>query len=343
MKKLFALTLAVAMVLSMASVAFAAKETHTLTVGDYEGLWMYDDHEAKLIVDDEEDLPEDGSKVVAYYGDTVYVNVWIENGTFSKEEIANNFKVKAEFSKGEKYVESVGFEKVIQKAGDDKYVRYMLAINTKDMPEAKDDADVIGTITIDPKSKNSVTGAVKAGDEVKFDVAFALNVNEHANNNEITMSDAGVMYFPENDWDEEHEIELYAGMGRFVVNTYGQGKLAVQTDVDYNEGIENADPDVNYVYFNSNNATFNRLGDLFLTANEDDVIYAVNKDGSLRKIAPEYDEDEEAFKIRTRVIGNYVIAEGELNENALVAGVEKAPEAPVAPVAPSNPSTGAAC
>ena len=331
MKKLFALTLAVAMVLSMASVAFASND-YVLTV-DSDKLWTDGEaaHSFEVVTDKN-----------VNFGDTVYVDVYVGADKFATKEgwlkdsdIVKNFKLKADWSKNGSLVESVNWEKVIWA---DEGVRYLISIDLAENNTATSGKDIIGTITIDPKSKNVVNTA-EAGKEFKFDVALRANPLD-AEHNEITSND---YYVHEFDADEEYEVELFAGMGMFVVNTYGQGDLVIKTDVDYNEGIENADPDVNYVYFNSNNATFNRLGDLYLYGEESNIIYAVNEDGSLRKIAPKYDEDEEAFVIRTRVIGNYVIAEGELNENALVAGVEKAPEAPVAPVAPSNPSTGAAC
>ena len=346
MKKVFALVLAAAMVLSMASVAFAAnKEIFSLNVVS-DLLLKVEDHEQSVVNDEN----------VLVYGDTVYiivesllfeVNDTIE--TLSREatldEIIKNYKLKADWSKNEDLIESVSFKKIIvdNMGGDKDNLSYVIAIETKEMPEAVDAEDVIGTIELETKSKNTILDSARyMGNEYKFDVAFTLNVKDAEINK--TENDDLVYNFKGSE-DEEHEIELYAGMGMFVVNTYGQDKLVINTDVDYNEGIENVAPDANYVYFNSNNATFNRLGDLYLYADENDIVYKVNKDGSLVKLTPKYDEDEEAFVLRTRVIGSYVIAEEELSDAALVAGVEKeeAPAAPVAPSVPTNPSTGAAC
>ena len=368
MKKLFALTLAVAMVLSMASVAFAANTRYAIEILD-DLLLKIDDHEYTIVGDN--DVTDDNEELVeAIYGDTLYIPVWADEfdpnaedasvmavnpNTAHFDDVVKNFKIKADWSKNGSLVEDVKFVKAIvnhHRPNDDVLtaIEYLIAIDTKAMPEAVDAEDVIGTITVDPKSKNIATSInsnpkeIVPGEEYKFDVAFTLNYKDAPSVEETADDDFVYDFKARNAEDEEHEIELFAGMGRFVVNTIGQGKLAINTNVEYNEGVENVAPDANYVYFNSNNPTFNRLGDLLLTAEEDNHIYKVKGDGSLEEISPKYDEDEEAFVIRTRVIGSYVIAEEELPEEALVAGVEKVePEAPVAPVAPSNPSTGAAC
>ena len=350
MKKLFALTLAVAMVLSMASVAFAASERYILSV-DENNLFFIADHLDYHLGDEYTDTHEE---IEAVYGDTLYM--YIVGLKFDPEaddkpasmasldDITKNFKIKADWSKNGNLVEDVKFEKVLlaKEPNGPKDVRYVLAIDTKKMPTKTGSSDVIGTITIDPKSKNIVDNLGEEGEEYKFDVAFTLNVLKADGIKDspdiYETSDNNYVYDFSDFEDEEHEIELYAGMGRFVVNTNGQGKIVINTDVDYNEGIEGIAPDANYVYFNSNNATFNRLGDLYLTADKDDIVYRVNNDGTLTKLNPKYDEDEEAFVIRTRVIGNYIVAEEELPEITY-----EEPVAPVAPSVPTNPSTGAAC
>ena len=358
MKKLFALTLAVAMVLSMASVAFAS-DRYELAVEE-DDLFFVSDGIAYYL-DGQYTVSEE--KYEAVYGDTLYMvvkpSIEGKSKNVSLSDINKNFKIKAQWSQNGKLVEGVRFEKIYADIYDydngEKELAFVIAIDTKSMPKETEESDVIGTITIDPRSKNIVDNAYAAepiyaeareGEEYKFDVAFTLNVLKADGEEYIDGKNPDIYETADNNYvydfdeyeDEEHEIELYAGMGRFIVNTKGQGKIVINTDVEYNEGIEGIAPDANYVYFNSNNATFNRLGDLYLTANETDIVYKVNNDGTLTKLNPKYDDYEEAFVIRTRVIGNYIIAEEELPEITY-----EEPAAPVAPVVPTNPSTGAAC
>ena len=357
MKKLFALVLAVAMVLSMASVAFAS-DKYQLIVREDE-IFFINNHIGYPLGGEYEDEKGNIGVIEAVYGDTLYMYVGVENLDAANENVSladlnKNFKVKADWSMNKDLIEGVKFEKIYADIdyNGEKELAYAIAIDTKKMPKATEESDVIGTITIDPRSKNVVGTLVmndelpgieltKEGDEYKFDVAFTLNVlmaEDELDDGIYETADNNYVYdFDENE-DEEHELELYAGMGRFVVNTLGQDRIVINTDVEYNEGIEGIAPDANYVYFNSNNATFNRLGDLYLNANETDIVYKVNNDGTLTKLNPKYDDYEEAFVIRTRVIGNYIIAEEELPEITY-----EEPVAPVAPVVPTNPSTGAAC
>ena len=53
-------------------------------------------------------------------------------------------------------------------------------------------------------------------------------------------------------------------------------------------------------------------GELTIEAPEGSFLYAVNADGSVSAIKAEYDEQEEAFKLKTRTLGAYVISDSEL-------------------------------
>lgn len=141
--------------------------------------------------------------------------------------------------------------------------------------------------------------------------------------------------------DEEFEINLYGDAGRFVVNTFGQGKILVGNSVKYNEGFEAKIPDANYVYVNGNGAMFNKIGTLYLKGASTDVVYQVVND-KLVKMNATYDDVEEAFVVRTRAIGKYVIAEKELDLEVANAADPVEGEVPEV-VAPGNPTTGAAC
>ncbi len=315
MKKFLSMALAATMIMSMAAVAFAA-ENVSVSTGDI----------VKVKRDAAAAVPAEYN-----FDSTYYI---LLDGDIEK---ASDIKVKANWERGGEYVESV---KVAPVMSNGKAV-YGIAIVLKEQPTSTSTKDIIGTVTLSAsKSKYTITGA---GDSNKLDIDVALSVkNATAGDASKTGDDVYIHSF--GDGDEEQEIELYAEAGKFVVNTIGQGKLVIKTTVDYNKGIENVAPDVNYTYFNGNNATFNRLGDLYLNAKEDEFLYKVNSDGTLTKVDAKYDSDEEAFVVRTRVIGSYVISEKELDVEKVNAGVNTPEEtAPVAPTAPVNPGTGAAC
>ena len=341
MKKFLSMALAATMIMSMAAVAFAADPVLG-TLSAFNSGQCFD-------VDNKNFVPATEYK----YGNTYYYLLSDDtNGVGNRvyvvdQKDAKDLKITAKWDTNGDYVESVGWEKVIIKdasTNNQEKGVYLIAVKLKEQPTSTKTKDIIGTITVkDSSSKNfDLTDSAK---EIKIEVALTAK-NPAADSMDQTADKTQVFEFKEDNGtaEEEHEISLYADAGKFVVNTIGQGKLVIKTNVKYNAGIEGVAPDVNYTYFNGNNATFNRLGNLYLNANEGEFLYKVNADGTLTKVDAKYDSDEEAFVVRTRVIGSYVISEKELDVEKVNAGV-KAPEetAPVAPVAPTNPGTGAAC
>ncbi len=179
-------------------------------------------------------------------------------------------------------------------------------------------------------------------DETRENVNFYVEIDADVNTDTDEIYD-GTHVYEFND-TEDDEITLYGGDGTFIVDTRGQGKLLIRTDVKYNEGIEKVNPNANYVYYNSNYPTFNRLGYLYLKANKGDKIYKVDRDtGKLTKMPVPYDRDMEAFKIRTRTLGCYVVAEKELDLDRINGVIAPEPvKPPVAPPSIINPPTGSA-
>ena len=342
MKKLLALVLAVAMVLSLASVAFAAKKPlPEKRYAVYVNGSTLDDGTMGFI--------EQG--YVPNAGDSVYYKIELKDkndnhgidfGSYdvkakylgaSFSDYKKEFKLTADWEIGEEFIESVNLVPVNYKrahtTNESKISRtkFFIEVATKDAV-LLEEQDVVGTIKIKAKKAfgkldDSINPLHDNYDskEVTLDVAFTLvpSLNDSLSNEE-NITDSSVVYsFGEG--EEEQVFNLYGNMGRFEVNTKGQGDLVISADVDYNKGIEAIDADHAYVYYNGNGAAFNKIGTLYLTADYGDHLYKVMADGTLKELEGNYDTDEDAFKLRTRTLGSFVIAEEELNLESVNAAV----------------------
>ncbi|MEG2204198.1 MAG: hypothetical protein RRY21_03460, partial [Oscillospiraceae bacterium] len=155
MKKLFALTLAVAMVLSLASVAFAAGKLETVDkVAGIAGPYLENDG----VVDEAYD-----PAVGMGFGKTVYYPLYASDGTnpvsvYKSDAVKSMMKPKATWDVGESNVESVTVVKkktTIPGANVTEY-RYCVAVKIKDST-ALDKTDVIGELTFKKASTNALT------------------------------------------------------------------------------------------------------------------------------------------------------------------------------------------
>ena len=187
---------------------------------------------------------------------------------------------------------------------------YFVALTFEGL-ETVDQMDVSGQLTL-TRSKY---------DDESQDYFFSLSHGSAGVNLENISDVSTIHNFDLTNESEEHELNLYGDAGRFVVNTCGQGKILLANTVEYNECLNEIYEDLNYVYINGNGATFNRTGLMYLSGYEDQFVYEVNIDGSLTFLDPKYDEYEEAFVFRTRTLGDYIISNDEINvADALYSG-----------------------
>lgn len=112
--------------------------------------------------------------------------------------------------------------------------------------------------------------------------------------------------------DEEDVIYLY-GMSDdnyFTVNTVNQGTIVLANNVDYVPEVCDQFPDAELWFFNGNGKSFHKFGILTLSAPEGWYVYE-RSGASLKRVSGQcsYDEDEGAFKIRTKTLGSYVISD----------------------------------
>lgn len=330
MKKVFALVLAAAMVLSMSAISFATVENLYLEPDYY--------------------TASDGVVQMANYGASTlnYSNIYYlladeDDMTYleTAEEV-KGLKAKAEWEQNEDLVKDV---QIVKKKFEGHttfgsgYAYFVeISFNAQNTTSSY---DVYGELTVKK-------GSTEASAPVFVTLRRGLN-----NNDTIELTDSNKIYkFKENadinkgevEPDEEQEFVLFGGAGWFVVDTYGQNNILLSNDVKVSEQaeIEAKYPDINFYYFNGNGAVFNKIGQLKLVAPEDSFLYRIEEDGTLTLVKnAEYDDSDECWVINTRTLGQYVIADAELEDITDVAdpddvtGVDD-----VTP--PANVETGAA-
>lgn len=113
------------------------------------------------------------------------------------------------------------------------------------------------------------------------------------------------------DYEDELRFE-FDDDAYFTVDTMGQGKILLAADNEFDANIAMIYNAANLDFFNGNGATFNKLGTLVIPAPEGSHLYRVENGGKLVKSSASYDKDEEAFMIRTRTLGRYVISDVDL-------------------------------
>lgn len=338
MKKLFAIALTAAMVMSMASVAFAADDEpeDDLRVVGLSGGYQK--------VDDDVMLPNAGSwSEKIPYGETVYFQLLCENNPDSenKEAVTDSDYVKSTSIKASWDMNGSAIAKVeIVKKKDQAHgeYTYYLAITGKDSTTTAD-TDVSGKITLKKSGKYGF-------DEFDKTIDLTYGYKNHGANELLIEKDPAIWEFETGEGAEDDEFEFAEWDGAyFTVDTQGQGKIVVAADVKYNADIASKYPTANIDFFNGNGASFNKIGELFLPADVDTHIYAVNADGTLSAVKATYDEYEEGWRVKTRTLGKYLISDVELKTSVpTVTPGEDADgtvDGTVEPTVPSNPSTGA--
>ena len=351
MKKLFALVLAVAMVLSMASIAMAANTAiePTTTHGVWGGIKEGADAELYTKTDGTgENLNGDPIP----YGKTVYIPLYANEELdvqFQKADDVDGLKVTAHWDKNGEYVDSVS---IVKKDG-----AYWVAIKTTG--SSMDDNDVEGTITFTGKAydgtKDKKVSLKKSENE--YDIVLTLEYDEYkgyTKNDEyvatltsVIPEDPAVFVFDkktnktENDnatadfYMEDEEFEFTCAKDpdvTFTVDTTHQSKLVLAMDTDSIDEVEDKYAAANLDFYVFNGATFKKTGELFIPADEGTYLYEI-VDNTAKEVDAEYDDYDEGFYLKTKTLGAYVVSDVKL---ATAAATE------TDTTATTNPTTGAA-
>ncbi|WMJ84383.1 hypothetical protein ACS3UN_07470 [Oscillospiraceae bacterium LTW-04] len=186
---------------------------------------------------------------------------------------------------------------------------YFLAVRIK-KGSSTQNRDVLGTV----KLKKSGSDGFEFTTDVNLEIGYTSASNSDAGEGVITSTPTtfkeGDGFDAEDDFIFDFEDDSDS---RFVVDTNSQGSIVLSFNNEPDEDLFDDYPNAELWFYNGNYASFNRVGDLFLGyPNDDGYVYEVSKSGKLTRIDPEYDEYEEAYKIRTRTLGRYVISDTRL-------------------------------
>lgn len=149
------------------------------------------------------------------------------------------------------------------------------------------------------------------------------------------------------DFDDEDTVDIEwtsdkggTSYALFTVDVTGQDKLNVGFSTKFNSSIaaEYPDADLNFIKFTAS-PVFNRTGELYIYADEDSYIYEVTADGLKEIKNAKYDETYEAWFLKTRKLGSYVISDIELDLTASSSS-DASSDASSSGTSSSNPVTG---
>ncbi|WMJ84520.1 hypothetical protein ACS3UN_06785 [Oscillospiraceae bacterium LTW-04] len=254
------------------------------------------------------------------YGETIYYPLLSDSGSgyagVHESTATRGIKIRTDWDGGSSYIDKLS---VVKKRfigtpssnidlSASKYC-YFLAIKTK-------------TRSSTTTAKNDVYGTVKLRksgdygfdyDDMQVEVDFEVGYTAPEDSNVIPITPA--LFVPEEDFDEyddetfDFEADSYS---YFVVNTNNQKKIVLGMDTDYDDDIADKYPNANLDFFNGNGATFNKLGYLYLNADRSSYVYEVEDNNTLKKINASYDSYDDAFVIRTRTLGRYVVSDMKL-------------------------------
>lgn len=350
MKKTFALVLAIAMVMSLTAVSFAAVSTSKTTsdAKNNEDLSLVGPYK----YDGDIDSGKGGVKdAIIEYGKAGYWQILYADKAVEDYAQVEKLKVKAKWEMGSDLVESISIVKkrvagvtgnaltgdAVPANGYAYFVEVKVASK-----ETTSDSDIIGTLTFNKKKSSDSS--------IEFDDAdLDITLNAFYDKTWLNFTDAMIDGDAQLKWDTNYalkfdaddEVEISFGIdpneGTFTVDVSGQGKIFFRYDTKANEAIASANPGATLKFINFNNAKFNRTGEFMYEMENGAYAYQI-VDGKLTAIpGAEYDESDEAFYFNTRVLGSYVFSDVELIDAPAVTTPEV-----TAPVEPGNPPTGAA-
>ena len=308
MKKILALTLAAVMAAGMSTVAFADRDDNLVIKGSTtdEVVFYYDSNDDGEIEDWEKVTGEDNlAKNSRIDGETtIYVPIYDyeTNKVVTDKDMVSGWKVYTSWD-----------------------------IN-------KTDKAKIDRVKIDGKYVYAVYFTLPTADEIKGtdlagEIVIYSSTHKKDENNDLRKIEVGMTYgYAETPYDDEIdnlEVVSFKGIDdvvnmtvgdifEFEVDVTGQGKLNLKNNQDFNKEFA-----AMYDYANIDfltfemEPTFNKIGTVYIYADEDAYIYEVTADGAKEIKGLEWDEDYEAWTFRTRTLGSYAISDVELDEKTV--------------------------
>ena len=320
MKKTLALVLAALMTAGMTTVAFAAK------AGDVNAMLGYAVNEGGDLVyatdvyyvldsDDVAKLPE-GANVEG--GDEIAIPLvqWTDvngdgNAITDADDTFEWYRDTDDLKKPNVYTDwrigNADAEIRMVKYGAGDY-RYSVVVTVPENDTNKP-VDLEGKIMVG-RTKNAAEDAIYGSFDLGVTYAPAAQVVKTYEGETLEAGETGIYKF-----DEDGEIDIEFGdQAMFTVDVTGQRKLnlAWNTDFDKEFAAMYDYANIDFVTFEGTPA-FNKTGTLYIYADEDEFVYEVTADGA-KAVKAEWNEDYEAWELKTRTLKSYAISDVELDE-----------------------------
>ena len=308
MKKILALTLAAVMAAGMTTVAFAKNEEtpYIENAGGDTVMYVLEDGEAKsenIVGNDgyveggaEIAIPVSLDKRAWYTIDSDFDKKLVVDEDWYVNEADTEFRFV-------KYAADCGLDGA-------KAVRiYSLVIT---VPENDSDKvmDLMGSVAVGKTRSEAKDAAHK---DVSVSVAPAAEEVKTYNGDVLVAGETGIYKF-----DDEGEIDIEFGdLAMFTVDVTGQGKLNLAWNTTFDKEFAAYYDYANLDFINfDGEPSFNKTGDFYIFADEDAFIYRKGAEG-VEAVNAEWDEDMDAWRIRTRKLDAFVISDVELDEQTV--------------------------
>ena len=193
---------------------------------------------------------------------------------------------------------------------------YWIKIDTKEDKTTKL-LDLAGTLTIGTSRSKAEDGKVYNLDTTMSNRTDPYNVVDEIT---IEANSNGAVKFDK----EAEDVVIYFGDNEaawYEFDARGQSALNFEWNMDFNREIADLFPKANidFISWVAEPST-NRTGTLYITADADSYIYEVTEDGVKEVANAKYNEDEEAWEIRTRKLTAYAISDRELDTSITLDG-----------------------
>ena len=323
MKKILALTLAAVMTAGMTTVAFADDKDVVVTFDTNK--YVLDDGEAAFddILNDE----------YVKGGDEIALPILIDgqpyviNADFDKKLVAD---VDWDVNEADTEFRFVKYAKGTFSSTEALRV-YSLIVT---VPENDGDKviDLMGTVAVG-KTRSEAKDADR--EDVSVSIAPAAVPVTPFDKANFDAGKTGIVSFS----DEEGEIDIEFGdQAMFTVDVTGQGKLNLTWNTTFDKEFAAYYDYANLDFINfDGEPSFNKTGDFYIFADEDAFIYRKGAEG-VEAVNAEWDEDMDAWRIRTRKLDSFVISDVELDEKTVTE--DKDDSSSTTDSGKTNPDTG---
>ena len=331
MKKILALTLAAVMTAGMTTTAFAAftaDDEDTVVLADFNGD-LYDENAYLFVLDDDGVATERYDGGLLEGGDRLAIPlVYVPDA--ESDETIDWYTSASDYDKSLTVYEDWDDGET---EADVQLIRYDLSDYAEEIGDENLTTLLSGrvysvVITLPENDSGRVdylAGTVQVGrtrsSARNSDYIYSLNISYAPAGEEIVYYNGETLYAGETGiycFNDDGEIDIeFDEDALFTVDVTGQGRLNLAWNTDFNSEIAALDTSVNMDFITfEGEPSFNRTGTLYIYADADTYLYEV-VDGELQAADAEYNEDYEAWEFRTRTLGEYVIADGEIDLEAI--------------------------